>query len=447
AIARTLATFNCYACHVRSKRGGVEAARNDFFVTTAREMGDEGRIPPTLDGVGAKLTASYFKRIMEQGAKDRPYMLARMPRFGSNNVGHLPPLFATVDAQQSPPLPPLDLPEYRIKSDGRFLVGGRAFSCIKCHNFGKFAGEGIQAIDMITMTRRLRPEWFRRYLHDPAALRPGTRMPAAWPKTGRSMLRDVLGGDSDRQIAAVWSYLSDGAKAAPPFGVAGQAIELVPDAEPIVYRNFIAGAGPRGIAVGYPEKVNLAIDGNQLQLVLAWRGPFIDASRHWSKRSEGFQGPLGDQVLPLVGGVPLAELDDLEQPWPGEPAKMLGYQFRGYQLDAQRRPKFHYQWHELKLDDFYLPAADASPAAAKLERTLEVTGRHAGERLYFRAARAKQIDPLDDGWFLVDKNWKMRVNAAGARRPVVRRSAGELELLVPLDLSTGRETIRQTISW
>jgi hypothetical protein len=379
-------------------------------------------------------------------------MLTRMPEFGAENVGHLLALFASVDDQPpGPPPPKLNLPDYRIRSEGRFLVGGRAFSCVKCHNFGKFQGEGIQAIDMTTMTRRLRPEWFCRYLRDPAALRPGTRMPAAWPKTGRSMLRDVLEGDSARQIEAVWIYLSDGKNAAPPFGAGrAAAIELVCDREPIVYRNFIEGAGPRGIAVGYPEKVNLALDANQMQLVLIWRGPFIDASMHWSNRSAGFQGPLGEQALPLVGGVLLAELENLEQLWPGEPAKSLGYQFRGYDLDAQRRPTFHYRWHDLNIDDYFLPAAAAAASMQPdLERRLLLSGERKGDRpYYFRAARsALEIEALGDGWFLIEKAWKMRLESSAGRAPITRQIGGQSELLVPLNPADTRQTINQTFRW
>ena len=75
---------------------------------------------------------------------------------------------------------------------------------------------------MTAMTRRLRPEWFHSYVRDPLAFRPGTRMPSAWPKTGKSFLPAIYGGDSDKQIAAVWTYLLDGDKAAPPYGVGGQ---------------------------------------------------------------------------------------------------------------------------------------------------------------------------------------------------------------------------------
>ena len=85
----SLKALNCYACHERDKVGGVEQARNAFFKTNQPEMGDEGRIPPLLTGVGAKLKPAWMKHIFDNGAKDRPYMFTRMPKFGSQNVGQL----------------------------------------------------------------------------------------------------------------------------------------------------------------------------------------------------------------------------------------------------------------------------------------------------------------------------------------------------------------------
>src|SRR5439155_10569461 len=73
-IARTLTAFNCYACHDRDKKGGVEEDLNKFFETSEREMGDEARIPPSLNGIGAKLNAAYLRHILANGSHDRPYM-------------------------------------------------------------------------------------------------------------------------------------------------------------------------------------------------------------------------------------------------------------------------------------------------------------------------------------------------------------------------------------
>lgn len=65
----------------------------------------------------------------------------------------------------------------------------------------------------------------------------------------------------------------------------------MPDREPIIYRNFIEGAGARAIGVGYPEKVNLAFDANSLRVAMIWQGAFIDAARHWRDRGVGYQPP------------------------------------------------------------------------------------------------------------------------------------------------------------
>ena len=78
------------------------------------------------------------------------------------------------------------------------------------------------------MTRRLRRDWFHRYVVNPPAFRPGTRMPTGWPD-GKSMLPKVLGGDTARQVEAVWQYLSDGPDAAEPYGLGREPIPLVAD--------------------------------------------------------------------------------------------------------------------------------------------------------------------------------------------------------------------------
>ena len=90
AIARTFVAFNCYTCHRRDGIGGVEEGRDGAFATTQKEMGEEGRIPPNLSGSRRQANPrSWLQHILADGAKDRPYMLTRMPKFGENNVGHL----------------------------------------------------------------------------------------------------------------------------------------------------------------------------------------------------------------------------------------------------------------------------------------------------------------------------------------------------------------------
>ncbi|MEO8497748.1 MAG: c-type cytochrome, partial [Planctomycetota bacterium] len=245
-IDSTLAAFNCYACHQRGERGGVEEARNAWFKSDQPEMGDEGRIPPHLTGVGAKLQPAWMKQVFDNGAKDRPYMFTRMPRFGSHNVGHLVAAFGQADPEVAAHGVTIDFDERHIKAAGRKLVGSEGFSCIKCHTWGNVPATGIQSINMVTMTRRLKENWFHEYLLNPQQYRPGTRMPAAWPQ-GQVLLPTLLDGKAPTQIHSIWDYLSDGNKAAMPVGLGSDPIILTVFDEAIIYRNFIEGAGPRAI--------------------------------------------------------------------------------------------------------------------------------------------------------------------------------------------------------
>lgn len=444
AIQRTLTAFNCYACHSRDGVGGPEQPRDLFFETTMKEMGDEGRLPPPLNGVGDKLRPEWMRRIFNQGADDRPYMLARMPEFGLSNVGHLVEAFAAVDAKNEVPEPKFNEPLYRVKSDGRFLVGGQALSCIKCHDFAQYESTGIRAMNLTRMTQRLRHDWFHRYLMNPQDYRPGTRMPAAWP-FGQATVRNILNANADQQIEAIWVYLSDGEKAAVPSGLIREPIELVPKDAPLVYRNFIEGAGPRAIAVGYPEKVNLAFDADDMRLALVWHGAFIDASKHWAGRGQGFEPPLGDDVLTLPTGVPFATLDSVNTSWPPQDGHELGYHFRGYRLAEQKRPELHYSLNGLNITDLPVPYREGDSPFPGLERTLIIETEKPVEHFYYRAAVADKIEPLGDGWYRINAAWKLRLEGPG--EPIVRPSHGKTELLMPVVFQGNTARIKQWYVW
>jgi hypothetical protein len=439
-IEQTMTVFNCFACHSRGGVGGPTSERNPRFLSAIPEMGDEGRIPPPLDGVGDKLQEGWLRHVLAEGGKDRPYMFTRMPRFGVAAVAKLADDFIALDqrteAKPGDPRQPAE-PLHRVKAAGRHLAGDKGLSCIKCHTFGQHKATGIQALNLLTMARRIRPDWFRRYLPNPSQYRPGTRMPSGFVN-GRSTITAVYDGDPARQIVALWTYLSDGDKAGIPDGLIADLIELKPAGAPIVYRNFIDGLSPRGIAVGYPEQVHLAWDANSLCLTQIWRGRFIDASMHWVGRGSGFQSPLGDDILKLEQTAPLTPLDSLEAAWPAEPPKQRGYHFRGYRLDRDGRPTFRYDGPGFEVEDAPKPVVHGD--IAQFERRLTVRAETAIERLYFLAAAAGEISPLADGWYLVGGALKVRVRA-GTDTPIVRNSAGRQELLLPIVLENGKAEI------
>jgi len=417
-VRRTMTALNCIACHERDRRGGPVPERNPLFVTTGDDMGDEGRLAPHLNGVGAKLRRDWLNTVLAAGSKVRPYMATRMPVFGPANVAGLADDLEKADGA-APPAPTTR--DGELVKSGRLLVGTKGMSCVTCHMFQNHKSLGIPGMDLVHMAQRLRREWFSKYLLDPPSLRPGTRMPTYWPE-GKSVRKDILDGDTDRQIEALWQYLSEGGKAQMPIGIGPQPIPLIPVDEAIIYRNFIQGAGPRAIAVGYPEKTNLAFDAQQMRLALLWHGDFIDASKHWVDRGSGFQSPAGDDVIVMADAAPMAILADEKAPWPAKPKdRDPAWQFGGYELDAKRRPTFMYSFGKVEVRDFFEPAEGKS-----FKRTLKFESKEAPANLWFRAGTGGSL--------------KIKVEGATA----VPRGP---ELLVPVVLKDGALTLTLTYTW
>jgi len=441
-ITQTMTMLNCYACHQRGKLGGIEGGVNAFFTTTQPEMGEEGRLPPPLHDAGAKLRPDYLQHIFDQGAHDRPYMQTRMPRFGAGNVPGLIEAFAAADKGKVKPVAKVAFhsPMSRVKAEARKMCGGNSLGCIKCHTFAGHRAEGVQGIDMLLMPRRLQHDWFYRYLLDPQKLRPGTRMPTAWTN-GMTVLPDVLGGSTAKQIDSIWIYLQDGDRAALPLGLRKDSIQLIPDKEAIVYRNFIEGAGPRALAVGYPEKGNLAFDANDLRLALIWQGDFLDASRHWSDRSAGFEPPLGDNIIPLATGVAFALLAKDDEAWPSRSAKELGYQFRGYRTTTDGRPTFLYTCCGVRIEDF--PNAMAGASGPSIRRVLALTADKPIANLWFRAVVADKIETVAKETYRINGEWTLKLDAEAR----IRKSGGKMELLVLVRFQDGKARIVQDFVW
>ena len=181
------------------------------------------------------------------------------------------------------------------------------------------------------------------------------------------------------------------------------SIPIVVGKEPVLYRNFIANAGGRPIAVGYPGGVNLAWSVDQLNLALLWRGAFMDAGRHWTDRGGGEQPPLGyDLLRPTVDvAAPFAVLTSADAEWPkavkkgdGSESRAEGFQWKGYTLDAKRFPTFLYEWGAVKVSERYEVEGDGG-----LVRTLKLAGPIPANA-YLRIANGT-LQPTGDG-FAVD---------------------------------------------
>lgn len=231
----------------------------------------------------------------------------------------------------------------------------------------------------------------------------------------------------------------------PPSGKNGPAMPISPEVEgdAVIYRNFIAEAGTRAIAVGYPQGVNLAFDANQVRLALLWQGAFMDGGRHWSGRGQGFQPPAGFAKLSFPELSPFAFLDDAASPWPSpENSRSSGYRFKGYERDKLRRPAFLYEFHDVTIRDFPTGATELSPY---LTREFTVEGESKQGNLHYLAAAGKRIESRGET-YLVDGKYAISFPELKKLKPMLRESGGRKELLLQLEFK-GKLSFVQRYDW
>ncbi len=431
-----LARLNCLACHERRELGGIPPTRNALFTGTAPALGDQGRLPPPLSDVGAKLTPAALEAALLQGHRQRPYVDAAMPQFGEANVRRLIALFAEVDHLETVKPPTIaNLQESR--NAGYEMVGAKGFSCIACHDFNGQKSAGAGALDLVNLTQRLQKNWFHLYMRSPQRFHPGIIMPNYWPG-GQSLRPDVLGGDTDQQIEALWRYLETGKQAKNPAGLSRQSKELrVTDVAEIARGR--SSIGYRGLAVGYPGRISLAFDTEEMALRQLWKGEFANVDLG------SFQPRALDTMASLPAGVPFHRLKSLEDNWPAKGKttfgfpQNLGYQFRGYDLDAARRPTFHYEYGEVKVDDRFEDMVDAA-GAAFFRRTLRLTAPAGTTPFTFRVAAGTKVSATGPQAYAADK---LRVRLIASPAAILR----EGELLIPLTLPAGTTTLTLDYQW
>lgn len=387
-MAKTLTAFRCIACHVRDDFGGVHDAHNPYFSGSEMKLGDDGRIPPPLTLVGAKLQPAWMKKVLFDGDGVRHYMATRMPQHGTANLQHLPPLFRRLDVLTGPEMK-IPNPESRTESErerekllraaGRELLGDKGVNCVACHNFNGKASQANQGIDLLTSYPRLQPVWFNSYLRNPGAFRPRTVMPTAWTN-GIASHKTILNGNTDRQIEAIWYYLSLGTSAADPSGIRAVSTKLAVADQAVTYRGRSRVAGFRGIAVGLPEKLNYAFNAETGTLSALWQGDFI--SVNWSGQGSGEFNPAGEPIT-LAQDVSFVTLADENAPWPLLPVmtkeartnpnplypKNVGYQFRGYFLGESSIPTLQYRSGTMEIED--RSVATGTEDQRRLKRVLQ----------------------------------------------------------------------------
>ena len=437
-IDKTLVSFQCISCHSRADLGGVSPERNALFTGSKNELGNDGRIPPPLTLVGAKLKKNWLTEVLLRGGRQREYLATRMPQYGESNVGHLIDLFEKVDRVEPVEFEPIrNLAD--VRKAGHFLIGTDGFSCIACHDFNGQKAAGPGALEIIHTTSRLKKEWFYHFMLKPDRFRKGTIMPASWPG-GHVFMEDVLDGDLKKQIESLWVYLEDGTRAKNPTGLSRKSPELRVTDEAVICRGR-GTAGYRGLGVGYPERISLAFDTQEMNLRLLWKGEFatVDNGRFFAR---------GRDRVSFPAGIPFHRLKSLDDNWPYKRKtdylfpRDHGYRFGGYELDKLRRPTFFYEYGSIQVSDFFEDRLDRDQNPY-FRRSLSFDSKTDQPEFYFRAASGSKIEKISDRNFRIDR---LNLSFDGAERGLVRPGQ-PMELLIPLRLGKGKSTLNLEYKW
>jgi mono/diheme cytochrome c family protein len=217
-----IAKSNCQACHIIEGQGGsIRNSVVDYLVKyEGKDPNDAKAVvtsfsPPNLVGEGQKVQADWLFDFIHSPTTIRPWLKVRMPSY-KLNAAHLNSLvkyFNTLDHEEFPFMDKVDTSMNNDElAQVEKLFSKEYFDCASCHIVGKQMPGGTPdrwAPDFGLAKDRLKPDWIIKWLTNPAALLPGTKMPTYFdPKAfDESGPPDIFDGDEHKQIKMLRNYL------------------------------------------------------------------------------------------------------------------------------------------------------------------------------------------------------------------------------------------------
>jgi len=180
------------------------------------------------------------------------------------------------------------------------------------------------------------------------------------------------------------------------------------------------------VSVGSPQQLHYTYDMDKGMIVQVWRGGFLDATPMWHSRGDGSSRPSGSVLRFGKPIMALQILNSSDAAWSADTAG-TAYRPKGYQLDENDRPTFRYQIYNSIVND----VSQVMDNNQGIHREISIENPVAN--LYLCLAEAEIIEMPSEGLYLInDKSYYLRIDDAGAAKPVIRNSNGHKELIVPV---------------
>lgn len=213
--ARHMDSERCSACHAIDGQASTWAQLAEKWSMDEPLPPEQDPVAqgvPALTWVGAKLQPSWIRKfITGELPSPRPWLIARMPKFEKHGAALTAGLVR--EHGYGPKDEPIRQAAGNFAVHGRRLIEmGTGFGCVQCHAVGDKKATQVferEGVNLVTARKRLRHEYYTRWLADPTRLDPDARMPKYADNNGMTGFRDVLGGKAADQFEAIWQFLGD----------------------------------------------------------------------------------------------------------------------------------------------------------------------------------------------------------------------------------------------
>lgn len=209
---RHIQRLRCTACH---HRDNVISPRGEIIA----EESDRGLPPETLPNLtfaGEKLHEKAIADIVGGKVQEpqRTWLKARMPAFPfyAEAIAH------GLAAQHAVQATVHNAPTVAVTEDvldigKRLTLTNGGLDCRQCHGIGGQLAAGdektqlARGIDFLAVKKRVRYDFYRRFVLDPPRFDVGTRMPKFVTEGRITKVNHIYDGDARQQFDAIWLYL------------------------------------------------------------------------------------------------------------------------------------------------------------------------------------------------------------------------------------------------
>jgi hypothetical protein len=180
------------------------------------------------------------------------------------------------------------------------------------------------------------------------------------------------------------------------------------------------------VSVGNPLGVHYAYDLESANVLRVWRGNFLDTGTMWINRGGRQQARATGPALTLTSRPGITVLNSPADPWPEHAGQVA--QSRGYSLEKDGQPVFHYALAGVTLDDRIAPAGDHHA----LTRHMHFEGQVWDGALWVLLAEASEITRRPGGYLVGDHVYYLDWPEESALKPHTRQDGSLTQLVVRL---------------